>query len=163
MFREIKRNSKQVLSKDQCVAILQSATSGVLNVLGDDDYPYGVPMSYRFKDNKLYFHGMPKGHKMDAIAKHKKVSFTVIETDQIVPEEYTTYFRSVIVFGKAYVIEDLEEKRKALVNLVEKYSADFMEGSKAEIEAKLKGVCIFVVEIDHISGKEAIEFAEKRG
>jgi len=159
MFRKISRNKKQALSKERAVEILENATSGVLSVLGDDDYPYGVPMSYRYKDNKLYFHGMPKGHKMDAMQSHNKVSFTVIETDQVVPEEYTTYFRSVIVFGRAHMVDDPDEKRVALMNLVEKYSPDFIAGSGKEIESQLKGVGIFIVEIDHISGKEAIELA----
>ncbi len=160
MFREIRRNKKQILSKERCEEILKNATSGVLSVLGDEDYPYGVPMSYSYKDNKLYFHCMPVGHKIDAIKKHSKVSFTVVETDQIVPEEYTTYFRSVIAFGRAHLVEDSEQKRQALMAFVEKYSADFAEGSKREIEEKLAGVGIFLVEIEHLSGKEAIEFAE---
>lgn len=99
---------------------------------------------------------------MDAMKRHDKVSFTVIETDQIVPEEYTTYFRSVIAFGKARIIEDLEEKRKALIYLVEKYSADYISGSTREINDKLEAVGIFAVDVEHISGKEAIEFAQTR-
>lgn len=159
MFRKVSRNPKQELSKDECIEILNKLTSGVLNVLGDDDYPYGVPLSYSLEGDKLYFHGRPKGHKMDSIIKHNKASFTVIETDQVVPEEYTTYFRSVIVFGKIGIVEDLDEKRKILDHLVVKYSKDFIEGSKEEINAKIKGVCIFTLNIDHMSGKEAIEFA----
>lgn len=160
MFRTVSRNKKQILSEERSRAILEKATAGVLNLLGDDGYPYGVPISYAIKGNTMYFHSMPKGHKIDAIKAHDKVSFTVIETDQIVPEEFTTYFRSVIVFGRARLIEDPDEKRQALMYLVEKYSADFVEGGKAEIEDKLDGVAIFTVEIEHISGKEAIEFAE---
>lgn len=162
MFREIRRNKKQILSKVECEAILNSQTSGVLCVLGDEDYPYGVPMSYSYTDNKLVFHGMKIGHKMDAIRNHNKVSFTVIETDQVVPEEYTTYFRSVIIFGKANVIEDLDKKREVLNSLVKKYSPDYINDSKEEIESKLGAVCIFEVDIEHMSGKEAIEFAEAR-
>jgi len=157
MFRKVSRDPKQELSKERAVEILEKATSGVLNVLGDDDYPYGVPMSYGYKDGKLYFHCMPKGHKIDAMRKHNKVSFTVIETDRIVPEEYTTYFRSAIAFGRARIVEDSNEKREALMILVEKYSPGFIEAGKKEIESQLKAVGIFVVEIDHISGKEASE------
>lgn len=162
MFREVRRNKKQILSKDLCEEILNEGKSGVLNLLGDNGYPYGVPMSYVFADNKLLFHCMPGGHKMDSMNKHEKVSFTVVETDQIVPEEFTTFFRSVIVFGKAREIVDLEEKRQVLMAFVEKYSADFKEKGAEEAEAKKKPVGIFVVDIDHISGKEAIEFAEER-
>lgn len=161
-FREVRRNKKQILSMEECEDILRRMTSGVLSVQGDDGYPYGVPISYAYDDGKLYFHGMPAGHKMDAMKAHEKVSFTVIETDQVVPEEYTTYYRSVIVFGKARIIEDDDEKVEALLKLVDKYSADYKAGSMDEINGKLKAVCVFVVEADHISGKEAIEFAEAR-
>ena len=161
-FREIRRNKKQILPKEECDAILDKMTSGVLCVLGDGDYPYGVPISYAYRDGKLYFHGMPVGHKFDAMKKHDKASFTVIETDHIVPEEYTTYFRSVIVFGRIKFLDDPEEKTDALLKLVDKYSADFREGSMDEINSKLKAVSIFVLEPEHITGKEAIEFAEAR-
>ena len=162
MFREISRSTKQILTEQECERILEKATSGVLSVLGDDGYPYGVPMSYSYKEGKLYFHCMPRGHKFDAVRNYEKVSFTVIETDQVVPEEFTTYFRSVIVFGKVRIEEDPQKKREALMYLVEKYSADFMEGAHKEIESKLEAAGVFVVEAEHISGKEAIEFAENR-
>ena len=162
MFREVRRNKKQILSEAESRGILNKATSGVLCVLGDEAYPYGVPMSYGLEGNRLYFHCMPVGHKVDAMKRHDKVSFTVIETDQIVPEEYTTYFRSVIAFGKVTFIEEPDEKRRALRILAEKYSAEFLEGAEKEIEDKLSAVCIFCWEIEHLSGKEAIEFAEAR-
>lgn len=162
MFREIRRNKKQILSEAACVDILNHATSGVLSVLGDDGYPYGVPMSYAYRDGKLYFHGMPQGHKMDAIRGCDKVSFTVIETDQVVPEEYTTYYRSVIIFGKARVLNNPKDQVEALSLLVGKYSFDYKEASYEEIRSKLNNVCTFVIDIEHMSGKEAIEFAEAK-
>lgn len=161
-FREVRRNRKQILAKKECEEILGRMTSGVLCLLGDDDYPYGVPLSYAYEDGKLYFHSMPAGHKMDALKKHDKASFTVIETDNIVPSEYTTYYRSVIVFGRIRILESDEDKIKGLDKLVDKYSADYKEGSAYEINSKLKAVCVFVLEAEHISGKEAIEFAEAR-
>lgn len=163
MFRKVRRNDKQILSEAESREILRKGSAGVLAVLGDNDYPYAVPLSYALKDNTLYFHGMMAGHKMDSMRKHDKVCFTVIETDQVVPEEYTTYYRSVIAFGRARELKDPDEKRAALMHLVEKYSPNHIEGSHEEIEGKLKAVCIFVIDIEHISGKEAIEFAEARG
>lgn len=160
MFREISRNKKQILSKDRAEAILEKGSCGVLSLLGDDDYTYGVPMSYSYRDGRLYFHSAVKGHKIDAINKHDRVSFTVIETDQVVPAEFTTYYRSVIAFGKIRVVDDLEQMRDGLKFLVEKYSPDFLEESKAEIESSLDNVRILIFDIEHISGKEAIEFAE---
>lgn len=162
MFREIARDKRQNLSREECERILDKATSGVLSVLGDSDYPYGVPISFAYKDNIIYFHGMPKGHKYDSMKKHDKVSFTVIETDQVVPEEYTTYFRSVIVFGKARVIEDVEEKHRIVDLLVEKYSPGFAEGVHEEFRERIAWMGAFEIDIEHMSGKEAIEFAECR-
>ena len=160
MFREIRRNKKQILSEERCREILSKSTSGILSLIGDNDYTYGVPLSYTLKDNTLYFHCAKKGHKIDALKKHNKVSFTVIETDDIVPAEYTTYFRSVIVFGKARFIEEPDEQRIILRQLAQKYSPDFMDGAEDEIDRCIKVVQIIALDIEHISGKEAIELAE---
>ena len=159
MFREVSRDKRQILDRAKCDEILNKATSGVLNVLGDDDYPYGVPMSFAYRDNKLFFHCMSTGHKVDAIKNHAKVSFTIIETDNVIPEEYTSYFRSVIVFGKARMVEDSEEKIKLHEYLVEKYSPDHMEGCYEIFKDRIAWMGAFIVEIDHVSGKEAIELA----
>lgn len=99
MFRDLRRIGQE-LSLEESIDILIKGTSGVLALLGDNDYPYAVPISYAYDNSKLYFHGAKSGHKIDAIKKHDKASFCVIAQDKIRPEEYTTYFRSVIVFGK---------------------------------------------------------------
>lgn len=92
-FREISRDPRQILSRETCDTILSQATAGVLSVLGDGGYPYGVPINYAYCNRKIYFHGMPSGHKFDAMQRHNQVSLTVIDKDTIVPEEYTSYFR----------------------------------------------------------------------
>ena len=104
--KNVQRNAqeKQILSEKECVEILEKGTAGVLGLLGDNDYPYAVPISYVYYNSKLFFHGAKSGHKIDAIKKCSKASFCVIDQDHIVPEEYTTYFRSVIAFGKIYII-----------------------------------------------------------
>lgn len=159
-FREVSRDKKQILSKEKCEEILRKASSGVLCVLGDGDYPYGVPVSFAYRDNRIFFHGMPSGHKYDAMKRHDKVSFTVIETDQVMPAEYTTYFRSVIVFGRARIVEDLEEKHRIVDHLVEKYSPEYKEGVHEMFEKRIAWMGAFEIDIEHISGKEAIEFAD---
>ena len=87
MFRELRRK-KQALSQEECTAVLNRGTSGVLALAGDDDYPYAVPISYVYDGEKLYFHCAKSGHKLDAIRRNAKASFCVIDKDQIVPEEY---------------------------------------------------------------------------
>lgn len=134
MFREMRRK-RQMLSTDGCIGILNKGTSGVLALLGDNDYPYAVPISYVYCNSKIYFHGAKSGHKIDAIKKYSKASFCVIDQDSIVPEEYTTYFRSVIAFGNIHIMENETEIRKAIEYLAKKYYPNDNEtGRNAEIE-----------------------------
>mgnify|MGYP002565222328 CR=1 FL=1 len=109
MFREMRRK-KQALSPEENVEVLQRGTAGVLAVSGDDGYPYAVPLSYIYEDGKIFFHCAKEGHKLDGIARSDKVSFCVIDQNEIRPEEYTTYFRSVIAFGRARILEDAAER-----------------------------------------------------
>ena len=108
MIREMRR-IKQLLPEQKTIEIMERNTAGVLAVTGDDDYPYAVPISYVYADGKIYMHSAKEGNKVDAVRNHEKASFCVIDKDQIVPEEYTTYFRSAIAFGKVRLVEDGEE------------------------------------------------------
>lgn len=117
MFREMRRN-KQLLSMEDTAAVMDRCTNGVMACLGDEDYPYAVPLSYVYFNDKIYFHSAKAGHKIDAIMKNPKVSFSVIDEDTIVSEKYTSYFRSVIAFGKARIAEG-DERMEAFRALVE--------------------------------------------
>lgn len=160
MFREMRRKNQQ-LSLAECEEILRAGTSGVLAVTGDDNYPYAVPLSYVYHDSKIYFHCAVKGHKLDAIASNEKVSFCVTGQDQVVPEEYTTYYRSVIIFGKARVISDDTEKQKAIEMLSDRYAPDQKERSRTEINRAFKMLHMVEVTIDHMTGKKARELMNK--
>lgn len=104
MFRSMRR-SRQQLENDETIKILRSGTTGVLGLTGDDGYPYTVPINYVYENGKIYFHGARSGHKYDSIKSHDKVSLCVIEKEDIIKEELTTYFRSVILFGRARILE----------------------------------------------------------
>ena len=157
MFREMRRK-KQILSEEEAAEILNRGTSGVLALSGDDDYPYAVPISYVYCDSKIYFHGAKSGHKIDAIKKCAKASFCVIDKDDVVPEEYTTYFKSVIAFGRIHIMEDGPEMRKAIQLLAKKYYPASSKGERSiEIDREWKALCMLEFTIEHISGKEAIE------
>ena len=161
MFREMRR-SKQRLPREVAVEILERNTSGVLALSGDEGYPYAVPMSYVYAEGKIYFHSAKNGHKIDAIQRNEKASFCVIDQDQIVPEKYTTFFRSVIVFGRLRLVEDMEEMRRIAAALAMKYSADFKEGIPKEINASIRNMAVLELTIDHITAKEAIELIKQR-
>ena len=163
MFRELRRK-RQALSETDCSDILKRGTSGVLAPMGDGGYPYAVPMSYVYDGVKLYFHCAKSGHKLDAIAGNPKASFCVVDRDQVVPEEYTTYFRSVIVFGTMRIIEEEQEKRTAVEKLALKYAPeDSAQNRGAAIEKDWKPLCMLELTPEHITGKEAVELMKRRG
>ena len=162
VFREMRRK-KQVLSQKEVEGILHKGTSGVLALLGDNDYPYAVPISYVYDDGKVYFHSAKSGHKIDAIQRTAKASFCVIDEDLVVPEEYTTYFRSVIAFGKIRVIEDDREKRAAIEKLAIKYAPEDTAANRDDAISRGGNlICMLEMKIDHITGKEAIGLVKEK-
>jgi hypothetical protein len=156
MFREM-RLKKQQLHEEEAVAILKIATSGVLGVSGDDDYPYTVPVSHVYDKGRLLFHCAVKGHKLDAIRRNAKVSFCVIQQDEVIPEALNTLYRSVIVFGHARILTDEREKRSAIEKIGERFAPAFPEAWKNAIEKDWNGFCVVEVKIEHITGKAALE------
>ena len=162
VFREMRRK-KQVLSQKEVEDILHKGTSGVLALLGDNDYPYAVPISYVYDDGKVYFHSAKSGHKIDAIQRTAKASFCGIDEDLVVPEEYTTYFRSVIAFGRIRIVEDDSEKRAAIEKLAIKYAPEDTAANRDyAISREWKPLCMLEMTIDHVTGKEAIELVKER-
>lgn len=151
------RRFKQALTPEECATVLDRGTSGVLAVIGDGGCPYAVPLSYVRLDGKLYFHFAMAGHKLDAIRGDSRVSFCVIDQDRIVPEEYTTYFRSVIVFGAARVVDDPDEKRRSIDALCAKYRPGFEAERAAEIDGSWDHFLMVELTPEHITGKQAKE------
>lgn len=161
-FRDMRRKN-QALSDAEIGEILRRGTSGVLALLGDGDYPYAVPLSYVWDGERIYFHSAKSGHKMDAIQRNEKASFCVIDEDHIVPEEYTTYFRSVIAFGRIRRLEG-EEVRRAIEKLAVKYAPGDSEAHREEaIRREERYVAMLEMTIDHVTGKEAIELVREKG
>lgn len=162
MFREMRRK-RQMLSEDDCKIILREGTSGVLALSGDDGYPYAVPLSYVYDGEKIFFHCAKSGHKLDAIRRNPKASFCVIGQDKVVPEEYTTYYRSVIAFGTVRILEDDREKYDSVQEIALKYAPlDTEEQRRAAIEREWSSLCMLEMTIEHLTGKEARELMEKR-
>ena len=159
-FRQMRRKRQQ-LTQEESIAILQKATAGTLALLGDDDYPYAVPISYVYNEGKLYFHSALNGHKVDAIRKYDKASFCVIEQDDVQPEKYTTFFRSVIVFGRIHIIEDEKEKLEIVRMLGNRYNPNQDDALQKEIESGLSRLLAIRFDIEHLTGKEAIELVKQ--
>lgn len=161
MFREMRRRNQQ-LSREESIEVLERGTSGVLAVTGDDDYPYAVPLSYVYGDGKIFFHCAVEGHKLDAVRRSDKASFCVIDQDDVLPEKYTTLYRSVIAFGRVRIVEDEAQKRAAIDVLAKRYRPDHEDARKAEIEGAMPRLCMLEMTIEHLTGKEAIEVVRRK-
>lgn len=161
MFREMRRKRQQ-LSREDTEEILRGGTSGVLAVLGDGGYPYAVPLSYLYREGKIYFHCAAEGHKLDAIRQNEKVSFCVIGKDDVRPEEYTTYFRSVVAFGRARVLEG-QDAWQALDALAGRYAPGHEEERRREMDGQMHRLRVVEITVEHMTGKEAMALAKARG
>lgn len=161
MFREMRRK-KQQLDREACLAVLRDHTAGVLSLWGDDGYPYGVPLSYVYADGKIFFHCAKEGHKIDALHRSSKASFCVIDRDAVVPQEYTTYFRSVIAFGRVRILEEPQEIKEAIEKLAVKYAPlDGEENRRLTVAQAWDRLCMLEFSIEHLTGKQAIEMVKK--
>ena len=168
MFRPMRR-SRQQISTAECQEILRRATSGVLGLHGDDGYPYAVPLSFVYQEGgsglgTIGFHCAKTGHKIDAIRRNEKVSFTVIDRDEVMPRERTTKFCSVIVFGRARILEDEDEMRRAANAVGAKYSRGFEALYQQETEDTIREgrLCCVEITIDHMTGKIGLELLRER-
>ena len=161
-FRPMRRG-RQEISREECEAVLARGTAGVLAVAGDDGYPYAVPLSYALDGDRLVFHSARSGHKLDAVMREPKASFCVVDQDEMHPEEFTTYFRSVIVFGTMHVIEGDAEKRAAAEVLGRRYApAETDESLADEIDKLWRQLTMLELRIDHMTGKQAKELVPPR-
>ena len=182
MFREMRRKGQQIAT-EECMEILRRATSGVLGVYGDDGYPYTVPLSFVYTPpaegaqaedpdesaegaplGTIGFHCATTGHKIDAIRRNEKVSFTVIDRDEIMARERTTKVCSVIAFGRARILEGEENLRRAANKVGAKYSAGYEDLYMEETEDTIRRgtLCCVEITIDHMTGKIGKEVMKER-
>ena len=157
MFREMLR-ARQQLTREECLEILKREKRGVLSVLGDDGYPYGIPLDhyYREEDGRLYFHCGRAGHKLDALRRCPKTSFCVLEESGPEPGDWALRFRSVVVFGRVKFIEDPETICGIAAALSRKFTDD--EAYIAEEIRRFGPVtCMFALVPEHMTGKRVRE------
>ena len=146
------RRKEREIPSVEAIKILETSEYGVLSTVSEDGQPYGVPLSYVYKDDAIYFHCAVAGQKLDNIANNSKVSFCVIGGTKVLPDKFSTEYESAVVFGTAGEVHGAE-KNSALVWLLEKYCKDFMEEGLKYIESKDSATKVVKITISHISGK----------
>ena len=153
MFRPMRR-FKQQISEEECIRILSSEKRGVLSMMGEDGYPYGIPLNhwYNPEDGKLYFHGAKTGHKIDAIKANDKVSYCVYDAGYQKEGEWALNVNCVVVFGHISLVADENKARVIGENLCRKFTDD-EEYIQHELQNALPRVQCLELTIDHMTGK----------
>lgn len=155
------RRFRQQLTAEEAADILYAGTNGVLSLVDHNGAPYGVPISYAYDgEGHIYLHSAIAGHKIDCIGYESRCSFCVVAQDHIVPEEFTTYFRSVIVSGNIRILDDPEEIHNGLICLCDKYCPGI--DPTHEIAKFRNAVRVLRIDIDDMTGKESIELVRKK-
>lgn len=151
MFKEMRRKDRQI-GTEAALEVLKNGEYGVLSIVGQNGYAYGIPLSYTYSDNKIYFHCAKEGTKLDNIKSNNKVSFCVVGKTEVLPCKFSTNYESVIVFGEAIEIEG-EEKKKGLMDIVKKYSPGFTTEGEKYLEASAHETKVVRIDIKHLTGK----------
>ena len=153
MFRKMRR-FKQEISREECIEVLTNEKRGVLSMLGDDGYPYGIPLNHYYdkNDNCLYFHGAKEGHKIDALKNCNKVSYCVYEKGVKKENHWSLNVRSVIVFGRMHFVDDIDKCIEIAKNIWWKFGTDEKE-LEEEINRSSSMVLCLKLEIEHMTGK----------
>ena len=153
MFRTMRR-FKQQITEEECIRILMTEKRGVLSMIGEDGYPYGIPLNhwYNPEDGKLYFHGAKTGHKIDAIKANDKVSYCVYDAGYRKEGEWALNVNSVVIFGHIRLVTDEDKARVIGENLCRKFTSDetFIQ---YELQNALPRVQCLELTIDHMTGK----------
>ena len=153
MFREMRRKL-QALDKEECERVLREGKTGVLALSGDGGYPYPVPLNYVYDGEYIYFHCAKTGHKIDSVNRCDKAGFCVVDKDEVMPEKFTTAYKSVIAFGRISLVKEEEEMRRATYLLSKKYSPEESdENISREIAAFFPALAVMKMKIEHVTGK----------
>ena len=153
MFREMSRKDLQ-LDDAAALSVLEQSLYGVLAVVGDNGYPYAVPLSYAYESGKIYVHGKKEGHKIDALTANPKVSFCIVGEATLKSAQLTFAYTTIIIFGTARVLEGDDEKRAAIERTLRKYSADYWDKGQRVIQNMWDKFTAFEIPIEHMTGKQ---------
>ncbi|MGV3024926.1 pyridoxamine 5'-phosphate oxidase family protein [Clostridium thermobutyricum] len=151
MFRKLRKINYEI-PKERVEELIKTTEYGVLSTVGEDGYPYAVPVNYAYINGNIYFHCAREGHKLDNISFNNKVSFTLVPYSKVLSEKFDSEYESVVIFGKAEEVFD-KEKIDGLLGLVYKYSPEYVEAGKAYIDRAQDKVRIMKISFDYVTGK----------
>ena len=157
MFRDMRRVDRNKGTLEGIEILKNSDVSFLSTISVDDGYPYAIPMNHVYLDGNIYYHCSKKGHKLDNIKENSKVCVSAVSEYEFVPDKFTVGYKSVVVFGKSSVVEDEDEKRMVLREVIKTYSTDYIEAGNEYVEKLFKITDVIKVVPEKISGKASKE------
>lgn len=151
-MRGVIRKTEYAAAENDAKEIIRRGEYGVLSTMSADGYPYGVPLSYWYKDDVIYFHCAKEGHKLDNIKADNRVSFCVVGKNENIIGDFTANYESTVIFGKAYEVTG-SEKEEAMLEMVKRFSPDFMEQGKAAIKRADPKLSVYKIVAEQVTGK----------
>lgn len=145
------RRKDRLLALEETQGILKDGEYGILSTVGADGIPYGVPVSYAYDNNIIYFHcAKDVGLKVANMEQHNKVCFTVVGKTEVMPQSFATKYESVIAVG---TVQKAVDKHIGLNLLREKYSPEYAEAGAKYIEASYEQVAVYEIHVEELTGK----------
>lgn len=152
-MRHDMRRIDRALSEAEAREIMARADHGFLATVGEDGWPYAVPVNHVLAGDLLYFHCALSGHKLDNIAHEERVAYSAIASAEVLPQELTTHYESAIAFGRAGIVEDPAERRRALELLGRRFCLGFEPEVQEEIRKDGPKTAVVRIRIEHLTGK----------
>jgi nitroimidazol reductase NimA-like FMN-containing flavoprotein (pyridoxamine 5'-phosphate oxidase superfamily) len=152
MHREI-RLKENAVDAQKTIEIVKNGSHGVLSTMGEDGYPYGVPVNYSYWNDCICFHCGQQGHKLENIDFTNKVSFCIVTKSDILANKFDTDYESAIAFGRAIEVTDTSEKEEILMSILNKYSAEYIGAGKNYMKKYWHETKVIKIKIDHFTGK----------
>lgn len=147
------RHKKKLMSEAETIEVLIKAEFGTLASIGENGYPYAVPLNFVYENSAIYFHSAHEGNKIDNIKNNDKVSFSAVSYVNLLPGKFDTEYDSAVLFGTAVKIADEMEKCQALVALIKKYSNEYFEQGMDYITRSINTAAVYKIQIEHMTGK----------
>lgn len=146
------RRQDRLLDEARAREILQVGEYGFL-AMASAEGGYGVPINYAISGDTIYLHCATEGRKLQAVANDNRVTFCVVGEKRLIPEQFTTMYESVVASGSARIVEDVDERRKALRLIVEKYASQHVEEGLKAIERSLHRTAVVAIRVHTLTGK----------
>lgn len=148
------RRQDRLLSLDAAGDLLRNGEFGVLSMRTDDGGAYGVPLNYVWDgDESIYIHCAPDGRKLNCISECDKVSFCVVGRTNVLSSQFTTEYESIVLSCNAATRLESEERMKALMLIVRKYSPGDVEVGAKYAEKSFHRTAVIRLDIKEWSGK----------